>query len=187
MNFNGSYKVIAEDLNIAPLLNKILATTDEQWERNTYRQDRSEASADVLTIVLKLSDLSYNKTFVFNEWDEWQGVIEPVIYEVLHNFKNPFVNKCLLPKLKKGGCIIEHVDVSKTFSVSHRLHIPLVTNKDAIMTIGGEEKNMKVGTCYEVNNKLLHSVVNNGDSDRIHLLFDVYERTDEEQKMAEAQ
>ena len=32
---------------------------------------------------------------------------------------------------------------------------------------------MKVGECWEINNSLLHSVENNGKTERIHLLVDI--------------
>lgn len=167
------------------LLDRVLSATEEQWERNQHRQQRFKVAQEVVTILLKLTDNNPNKTKIFEEWKEWKDVIEPVLSQIYPLFKNPFVNKIMIANLRPNKIIPEHIDVAQSFTYSHRLHIPLVTNKDAIFTVGGESMNMEVGNCYEVNNKQLHSVVNNGDTDRIHLLFDIYERTDEEQKVEE--
>lgn len=185
MYFDGSFKTIKKEVNISSLLDKVLSATEEQWNRNQLRQQRFEVAQEVVTILLKLTDHNHNKTKTFEEWYEWKDVINPVLNQIYPIFKNPFLNKCMIANVRPGKQIPEHTDSAQSFTLSHRLHIPLVTNKEAVMTIKGEERNMKVGVCYEVNNKQLHSVVNNGDTDRIHLLFDIYERTDEEQKMAE--
>jgi hypothetical protein len=31
---------------------------------------------------------------------------------------------------------------------------------------------LEVGQCYEINNRMMHSVANKGDTDRIHFIFD---------------
>lgn len=186
MHFDGNFKILKKDLEIKPLINKVLLASEEQWNRNQLRQNRFEVAQEVVTILLKLTDYNHNNTKTFKEWDEWEGVVESVLKQVYPLFNNPFLNKCMIANVRPGKQIPEHTDAAQSFTFSHRLHIPLVTNKDAVITVNGEDINMEVGTCYEVNNKLLHSVINNGNSDRIHLLFDIYERTDEEQKMAKA-
>lgn len=54
-----------------------------------------------------------------------------------------------------------------------RIHVPLFTNINAIMTSGNESKHLPVGTIYEFHNNLDHYVVNNGDSPRVHLVIDL--------------
>ena len=63
---------------------------------------------------------------------------------------------------------------------SKRIHIPIVTNPECIFTVGDNSINMKVGEIWEMNNdKMQHSVHNNGDEDRIHLIIDWVEKTPE--------
>lgn len=50
-----------------------------------------------------------------------------------------------------------------------RIHIPIYTNKDSNWVINGETYHMEPGWAYVVNTSLLHSVINNGETDRIHL------------------
>ena len=38
--------------------------------------------------------------------------------------------------------------------------------------IGGQPYQFKVGEAYEINNQMMHSVMNKGDEDRITFIFD---------------
>ena len=54
-----------------------------------------------------------------------------------------------------------------------RTHIPIITNSEVTFTVGGETKFLKEGEIWEINNTKEHSVDNNSDIDRIHLLIDI--------------
>ena len=75
-----------------------------------------------------------------------------------------------LPKYQK---ITPHHDEGDYFSKRNRIHIPIITNEHCFFKIEGEMKTMKVGEVWEINNnEKYHSVENNGNEDRIHLLID---------------
>ena len=75
-------------------------------------------------------------------------------------------------RLPAGYSIDGHCDSGALLSGSHRVHVPLVTHEDVEFCIDNVKINMKVGKAYEINNMLWHSVKNNSDIDRIHLIFD---------------
>lgn len=75
-------------------------------------------------------------------------------------------------KLKSKGKILPHIDLGIDFAISHRIHIPLVTNKKVIFDVDGKKLHLEVGSVYEINNLKLHSVVNDSEYDRIHIIFD---------------
>jgi aspartyl/asparaginyl beta-hydroxylase (cupin superfamily) len=54
----------------------------------------------------------------------------------------------------------------------NRTHIPIKTNDNVLFTVAGETINMKEGEIWEFNNQKYHSVHNNGDEDRWHLIID---------------
>ena len=68
-------------------------------------------------------------------------------------------------KLCPGGVMHEHQDSGK------RIHIILKTNPDAVMTIDGIEYRPELGGIYLMDVSLPHSSVNNGTTDRIHLVL----------------
>ena len=81
--------------------------------------------------------------------------------------------------LRAGDEIYPHKDddavgYSSDYDYCHRIHLPLQTNDDVIFTIEGEDRHLKYGELIEIDNLKEHSVVNNGNTDRIHLLIDFY-------------
>lgn len=55
----------------------------------------------------------------------------------------------------------------------YRVHIPLVTNPDAMFIVKDVPYHLEVGTAYLVNVKARHEIVNRGSTPRIHFMFDV--------------
>ena len=187
MNFDGNFKELMTP-DIDELVSRVEKITPEEWVEDDTRQKRfPDVASDVETIMLCFNGFKNNRpnararwdeTTVYPNWEKWEDVIQPVLDQVYPLFTNPFLNKCMIVKLRANGEIPAHYDGSETFDRSHRLHIPLITNPDCIMTIDGEPKNMEKGILYEVNNKREHDVENKGNDDRIHLLFDIYEQKD---------
>ena len=68
-----------------------------------------------------------------------------------------------------------HIDKGPYFLKSHRIHIPIQTNESTYFYGGNEKFHMKEYHAYEIGNtNHRHGVVNNGDSDRYHLIFDLF-------------
>lgn len=76
----------------------------------------------------------------------------------------------LLSRVVPGQVIERHTDKAYT----KRVHVPLQTNPKAYF-ITDEPLHMQLGKVYVVDPSKPHSVVNEGDTDRIHLMFDVKE------------
>lgn len=74
---------------------------------------------------------------------------------------------CSLPKNED---IREHAD---QVGGLRRFHIPIETNDEVIFYCGDSKINMKVGECWEFDYKKWHKVLNDGQTDRIHLLVDI--------------
>ena len=65
-----------------------------------------------------------------------------------------------------------HRDSHTSSHHSHRIHIPLSTNPRVRFMIDGRPYKIEVGQAYEINNQLIHSVMNKGAEDRITYIFD---------------
>jgi quercetin dioxygenase-like cupin family protein len=77
-----------------------------------------------------------------------------------------------LVRLQPGCSIAEHQDNNFSLTHSHRVHFPILTNDDVLFTVGRETINMREGELYEINNRRMHAVRNNGSTDRVHLILD---------------
>lgn len=104
----------------------------------------------------KFFDISKDLTKILND-----KFGEGSIYNIQFSFLPP------------QGRIKPHYDTGLIFSLSHRIHLPIITDNQSIFTIGDQEFKFKVNQLIEINNKKVHSVVNKSeDQNRIHLILD---------------
>lgn len=81
-----------------------------------------------------------------------------------------------LAELPAGQVIPPHRDGSM-LALIHRLHVPLVTNPGVKFFVRGRPFELKVGRLYDLNNVAPHSVRNDGDATRVHLMVDMLPRS----------
>lgn len=169
MNFEGNYRFITHFDNLE--LPKI---EENLWYKNNrneiYEQHRSTQSiifAEVPQIWDKKTVYKYN---IEKNLDKFVFDIVGVLQDI---FKKRH-GKVLLIDLPAGCKVEPHIDSGSYLESVNRLHIPIETNTDVIFSVGGEEKNMKTGDCIEINNTKLHGVKNEGKTNRIHLLVDLF-------------
>ncbi len=187
MFLDVTYKEVKSNLDIGKLREAVLNATEEDWYENIFRKEQGGLVGEqVETILFNLNGagtpegIAHNpeKTFFWEDtWDKWKDLVEPIVKEAISGYEGherAFVNKCLIPRMRPGTTIPEHIDLSTVFNVSHRIHVPLQTNNDVYFMIKGERCIMEEGNAYEINNKVMHSVENKGSETRIHLLFDIY-------------
>lgn len=107
-------------------------------------------------------------------WHGFHEVVEHLVAEVMTLFPDGRPDHKMISIVMPGQAIEPHDDIQNE-SWRVRVHIPLVTNKKATMTVGGKKHNLKVGKAYLVNTEVEHSLINDGDEPRIHFFFDVRE------------
>jgi hypothetical protein len=110
-------------------------------------------------------------------WQAWRDHVMPVLRGVVpaYGFQNPIFPKVMLARLAAGSGIDRHVDGGGPNLYTHKIHVPLQTSDQATFTVGDDTFHMREGRAYEVNNLRPHSARNDGDLDRIHLIFEVFE------------
>ena len=75
-----------------------------------------------------------------------------------------------LMKLEAGAVIKEHCDSFGDEEV--RIHIPVTTSPDVDFFLDGERLEMNSGSCWFLDFRLPHSVVNRGKDSRTHIVID---------------
>jgi GNAT superfamily N-acetyltransferase len=75
-------------------------------------------------------------------------------------------------KLKAGGVVTPHVDEGPYSDHFTRFHLVLSTNAGCLFNSGHEVAHMSAGELWQFDHKARHHFVNNGDTDRIHIIFD---------------
>jgi hypothetical protein len=92
--------------------------------------------------------------------------------ETIDFFKFPILSARIL-KLEPGAEIKPHKDHELGYEDGNfRLHIPITTNDNVNFTLDNKRLKMLPGECWYTNVNYTHSVSNNGEVDRIHLVID---------------
>ena len=163
-------------MDISALRDKILAQPAVAWQEQLSRQQTYEVHRDTESIVMLFCDEAWPDGEIYREpgWERLQDVAMPLINKVIQTWYQPggIVLRAMAAKLKVNGRIRPHRDTLKSFRMGHRIHIPITSSEYVRFTIAGKPFAFEPGSVYELNNQMVHSVVNMGDEDRITFIFD---------------
>ena len=168
-NYNLINVVDIKDVKI--LLNTFMKN---EWDKYKYRQQTFDVHSETRTIPI-IYDEDFDKELqkrreCYEIFVPFLGSIEK---ELLARHRTGVIVRAILVKLPAGSSIKPHQDFGKSLENTYRYHLPIQTNKDVIFTVGGESKNLEEGFIWEIKNSdKIHSVKNNGATDRIHLIID---------------
>ena len=95
----------------------------------------------------------------------------PYLQQVLASFGVVW-SRSRLMKLAARGTVPLHCDIKYHWYHRVRVHIPIVTNPGVRFTCANETVHMGAGEAWIFDNWQPHSVVNDSDQDRIHLVAD---------------
>lgn len=157
------------------LIDRVLAVEESAWFADRRRQDDYEVHAQTQSIILVFFTGWPTVQVVHAAgWDQFGDLAMPIMQDIVARYYPPggLVLRAVLARLPPGCAIDAHVDRHPSFSVGHRIHVPLVTNPGVRFIVGHEDIRPQVGHAFELNNAVPHSVHNDGDADRIHFIFD---------------
>jgi hypothetical protein len=169
------------------VINNLLNAIDEpDWYADDYRESAGNMQ-DTNSIPIIHSHLcgadSTIKTIQTIEkrvlYDKFYPLIEPIFNELSKTYS---FNKiaCFLSRLKPRGTIGVHADSGIFLELCHRIHVPLKSNPRVRYVINGVSYFWEPGKIYEFNNLLPHGVFNESPEERIHLVVNLYNLTQEQ-------
>ena len=117
------------------------------------------------------------RCYVQPGWMVFEPLLSPVMAQAAayYGYAEPSYPKAMLARLAAGRGIGEHIDAEPSNPLVHKIHVPLVTNPRAVLTVAGAEFHLPAGRAFEVNNLVPHGAFNGGERDRIHFIFEVFE------------
>lgn len=106
--------------------------------------------------------------------DRWPKDVptEPVFETVLAEYPGYRRGMTCFSRLVPGQFIEPHFDRHNNHCPI-RVHVPILSNPSCIFVEGKCAFRMAPGWAWEINPTIPHCVANGGDSDRIHLFFNV--------------
>jgi hypothetical protein len=99
------------------------------------------------------------------------------LFKMLEDHYGGKVLRCEIINMDPNSDIKPHVDAFEFCHYARRVHIPLITNKNVFFTVLNNTVNMEVGKWYEINNELPHSVKNESNQNRVHIICDILENS----------
>ena len=165
-------------VDLSPIIKEVEGFTEE-WLYDTSRQDKM--ATHKYTEMFQLKFMSYNwqpgegdtshDVHSFKNKNAQEKLLE--IYNHLEKIYNAKVIRTEIVKMHGKSNIKPHVDGGIMLQLARRIHIPLITNPRVTFEVFGESKYLEVGSWYEINNIIPHSVINDSELDRTHFIIDI--------------
>ena len=152
---------------------------DLEWKIDTSRQDNNYTHSNTNMYQICYTDYNWSpgSSIVTNQVNNLKtpkAIKELLdIYNELEYYYEGKIIRCEIVKMLKNTKIPKHVDGGPLLYYSRRVHVPIITNKKITFTVMDNTIHMKKGGWYEINNQLPHSVNNETDIDRVHIIIDV--------------
>ena len=177
-------------VDIAALRTAVLALPEAVWDaENADKPNRFEALDRTRHIVFRFVDdvRDWRGSHDRPLWPEWGALLEPVLAAATAAYDYPAgaFPRVMLARMAPGGIIKPHRDTNPAAKWPHKVHVPLLTNDKVVFFIEGIGYHFPEGEAIEVNNMGVHAVANDGDTDRIHLIFEYFDPTQPEPEWLE--
>jgi Aspartyl/Asparaginyl beta-hydroxylase len=167
-------------VDIAALKAAVLALPEAVWDaENATKPNRFEALDKTRHIVFRFVDSvrDWRTSHDRPAWAEWKALIEPVLLQAVapYGYANGEFPRVMFARMAPGGEIKPHRDANAAAKWPHKIHVPLLTNDRVTFYVEGTGYHLPEGEAAEVNNMGVHAVKNDGDTDRIHLIFEYFD------------
>ena len=168
-------------VDIAALREAVLRLDEARWDaENADKPNRFEALDRTRHIVFRFVSnfQDWRDSYDRPLWGEWKGLLEPVLAQAVrdYGYSDAAFPRVMLARMAPGGVIKPHRDANPAAKWPHKIHVPLVTNDKVTFFVDGVGYHFPEGEAVEVSNMAVHAVENAGDTDRIHLIFEYYDR-----------
>lgn len=167
-------------LDVRALAARVAALPESYWqERNASKPNRFDTLGDTAHIVMKFVHRVAEPTRYFElpEWALWREALEPLLEEAAARcgIARAEFPRVMLARLPAGREITAHRDGGWYPAFCRKLHLPLLTNPQTAFYVEPEWRHLPQGALVEVDNNAPHGVRNAGTSDRVHLVFELFE------------
>jgi len=169
-------------VNVDSLVARLKHIPESQWtSENEDKPNKYRNLNDTCHILFRFIN-GLDNVFDYHDlplWDEWKELLMPIMEQAAAKlgYESCRFPRVMFARLPAGSEISLHTD-SGASSYVHKIHVPLVTNPETIFQVGEDLKHLPVGEIVEINNKGPHAVKNNGEEDRVHLIFECYNMDD---------
>ncbi len=170
---DNNFLLLSSDIDVKPIIKKLAQIPEDAW-RKSDRENQFEPHQQTQSLLLIYDDdfRHYDPTYQ-DIYSQFADELKPLLDLIAENYQhNGFVVRLIFTKLQAHGKVPTHADGRYSLLKCHRIHVPIITNDHTFFMVGGEQKVMRPGEMWEINNATFHAVDNQGDEDRIHMIID---------------
>ncbi len=176
------FQRIKAGIDPRPFLDEI-ASIEGAWDVSTGRQDKIDVQREALAIPLRglrKSAIGERKRRDVHE-SRWTtgSKLYPVARRFLKDFakeQDALLSRAKIVCLPAGRRVYPHIDRGDYYAVRDRYHLVLRSAAGSWLKAGDEEVRLREGELWWFDNKQMHEAMNDGDQDRIHMIFDLLPR-----------
>ena len=165
-------------VDVLPVLQMLPGLMNEWDKEGVYgiNHNKVMSLAEVAHINFRWSDKQQYPVIYTDMplWAIYSSVLLPIMRQAVApiGYKNGYFSRVMLAFMPPGSGIPEHIDGHTRGWIAHKIHIPIITNPQARFFVKGQEYYFEKGKVYEVNNGAMHGARNDGNTARIHLIFE---------------
>lgn len=167
-------------VDVSALVAKLHTLAEDDWHRHdAAKPNRFDTLGGTQHLVMTFVHQVAVPTswYALPVWDEWAPLVQPLLDEAARRlgYASAEFPRVMLARLPAGAEITAHRDGGRFPAFPHKLHVALDTNPHVEFYVDPEWRHLARGQLVEVNNNLTHAVRNDGDTPRVHLVFECFE------------
>ena len=173
------FKCLKKNVDPKPFLDEI-AHIEGAWAQSTGRQDKIEVQREALAIPLRGLRKSAIGDRKRRDVHESRWTSGSARFELARRFLEDFAHeqdgilgRAKIVCLPAGKRVYPHVDRGEYYRVRGRYHFVLRSADGSWLKANDEDVRMKEGEVWWFDNNQMHEAHNDGDQDRIHIIFDM--------------
>jgi pimeloyl-ACP methyl ester carboxylesterase len=160
-----------------------IASVDDAWAASTGRQDKIAVQREALAIPLRglrKSAIGGRKRRDVHE-SRWTSGAAAFPSPAPSSPRSPRRSTAICRAPRSSACppgarVYPHIDRGEYYRLRNRYHLVLKSSAGSWLKAGDEEVRMREGELWWFDNDQPHEAHNDGDEDRIHMIFDLLPR-----------
>lgn len=182
-----NFLMLASAIDVTPLLLAI-KRRPELWKEDTYLRDYPQGPFNQIeSIMLRFPVKGVYETEAelqnhLSTYDQHENIdypayavltdARPIVMALMTRVGGERLGRVMINKIAPGGVIYPHVDTKSHTDYYSRFHVVLESRPGVVFRAGDEQVYMAPGEVWWFDNAQEHEVINNSDSDRIHMIVD---------------
>jgi aspartyl/asparaginyl beta-hydroxylase (cupin superfamily) len=174
-----NFKLLRSDVAVGPLL-RALSSVDAAWDLQTGRQEKVRVQREALAVPIRglRKSCQYGRARRDVQESRWTSGSArfPLIRHFLESVAEDLdcdLGRAKLVALPAGRRVYPHIDRGRYYQLHDRYHLVLRSSLGSWLRAGDEEVRMQEGELWWFDNRQIHEAHNDGEEDRIHLIFDL--------------